>query len=99
MSFTSPKKQLDCNLKIKLNGKRFYEIDSVKYLGIQIEKRLTWKQKINHVAHNLNKANAMLSKLRYVLDIETLQSVYYAKVKSHLCSASLVSAQNTNSVK
>ena len=41
--FTSSKKQLDCDLKIKLNGKRLYETDSVKYLGIQIDKRLTWR--------------------------------------------------------
>ena len=58
--FTSSKKQLDCDLKIKLNGKRLYEADSVKYLGIQIDKRLTWMQQINHVALKLNKANAML---------------------------------------
>ena len=32
--FTLPKKQLDCDLKIKLNGKRLYDTDSVKYLGI-----------------------------------------------------------------
>ena len=62
---TSPKKKLDCDLKIKLNGKRFYETDSVKYLGIQTDKRLTWKRKINHVALKLNKTNAMLSKLRH----------------------------------
>ena len=30
--FTSSKKQLDCDLKIKLNGKGLYEPDSVKYL-------------------------------------------------------------------
>ena len=71
--FTSSKKQLDCNLKIKLNGKRLYETDSVKYLGTQIDKRLTWKQQINHVALKLSKASAMLSKLRYVLDIKTLE--------------------------
>ena len=64
--FTSSKKQLDCDLKIKLNGKRLYETDSAKYLGIQIHKRLTWKQHINHAALKLNKANAMLSKLRHV---------------------------------
>ena len=94
--FTSSKKQLDCDLKIKLNGKRLYETDSVKYLG---DKKLTWKQQINHVALKLNKANAMLSKLRHVLDIKTLRSVYYAIFESHLCYASLVWAQNTNSVK
>ena len=37
---TSSKKQLDCDLKIKLNGKRLYEADSVKYLGIQVYKKL-----------------------------------------------------------
>ena len=94
MLFNSSKKQLDCDLKIKLNGKRLYEIDSFKYLGIQIDKRLTWK-----VALKLNKANAMLSKLRHVLDIETLTSVCYAIFESYLCYASLVLAQNTNSIK
>ena len=97
--FTSSKKQLDCDLKIKLKGKRLYETDSVKYLGIQIDKRLTWKQHINHVALKLNKANAMLSKLRHVLDIKTLRSVYYAIFESYLCFASLVWAQDNNSVK
>ena len=97
--FTSSKKQLDCDLKIKLNGKRLYETDSVKYLGIQIDKRLTWKQHINHVTIKLNKANAMLSKLRHVLDIKTLRLVCYAIFESHLCYASLVWAQNNNSVK
>ena len=41
----------------------------------------------------------MLSKLRHVLDIKTLRSVYYAIFESYLCDASLVWAQNTNSVK
>ena len=30
--FTSSKKQLDCDLKIKLNGKRLHETDSVTHL-------------------------------------------------------------------
>ena len=93
--FTSSKKQLDCNLKIKLKGKRLYEVDSVRYLGIQIDKRLTWKQQINNVALKLNKANAMLSKLRHVLDIKTLRSVYYAIFESHLWYTLFVWAQNT----
>ena len=72
--FTSPKKQLDYDLKIRLNSKRFFETVSVKYLGIQIDKRLTWKHQINDVALKLNKTNAMRSKLRHVLDIKTVMS-------------------------
>ena len=88
--FTSSKKQLDCDLKMKLNGKNLYETDSVRYLGIKIDKRLTWKQQITHVALKLNKTNAMLSKLRHVLNTKTLRSVYYATFESHLCYASIV---------
>ena len=99
MLFSSPKKQLDYNFKIKLNGKKLYEIDSIKYLVIRIDKRLTRKQQINHVALKLNKANAMLSKLRHVLDIKALRSVYYTIWESHLCYYSLVWTQSTNSVK
>ena len=40
----------------------------------------------------------MLSKLRHVLDIKTLRSVYYSVLESHLCYASLVWAQNTDSI-
>ena len=67
MLFTSPKNQLESDLKTKLNGKRFYKTNSFKYFWIQIDEELAWKQQINHVAIKLNKGNAMLSKLRHIL--------------------------------
>ena len=66
--FTSPKKQLDSDLKARLNGKKLYETDSVKDLGIQTEKSLIRKQQINHVATKLNQVKTILSKLTYLLD-------------------------------
>ena len=68
-------------------------------MGILIDRRLTWKQQINHVAFKLNKANPVLSKLRHALDIKSLRPVYYATFESHLYYASLVWAQNTDPVK
>ena len=96
--FTSPKKQIDGEFKIILNGKN-YETDLVKYLGIQIDKNLTCKQQIDRVVIGLNKGNAMISKLRHVLDIKTLRPVYYTIFESHLRYTSFVWAQKTNSVK
>ena len=66
--FTSLKRRLDSDLKIRLNGIfKLYETGSFKYLRMQIDKNLTWKQQVNHVAIKLYKTNAMLSKLRYML--------------------------------
>ena len=36
-----PKKQLVHGLEIKLNNKKLYQTDSVKYLGIHLDKFLT----------------------------------------------------------
>ena len=78
-------------------SKRLFETDSVKYLGIKIDKRSVWKQQINHVALKLKKANVILSKLRDVLD-RTLTSVSYVKRESYIWYTSLVWVQNSDSV-
>ena len=86
-------------MKLKLNGKRLYTTNSVKYLGIKIDENLNWHQQINNVAVKLNRANAMLSKVRHFVDKKTLKSVYHAIFESHLIYSCLVWAQNINSIK
>ena len=41
--FKSKKKLLDFNMKIKINEKRLYPTDSMKYLGVKINSKLNWK--------------------------------------------------------
>ena len=83
------KKQLAHELKMKLNGKKVCQTDSVKYLGIHLDIYLTWKHQINNVAIKPDKSNAMLSKIRHYVDI-TLKSIYHVVFESHLSYASLV---------
>ena len=42
--FKLSRKLTDVLLKLKLNGKRLYPTNLVKYLGIIIDEKLTWKQ-------------------------------------------------------
>ena len=63
--FKSVRKQTDATLRLKLNGKRLYTTNLVKYLGIKIDENLNWHEQINNVAVKLNRANAMLSKVRH----------------------------------
>ena len=50
-------KQTHFDLHLMLNGKRLYPTDSVKYLGIIIDKNLTWHHQIKNAAAKLNRAN------------------------------------------
>ena len=54
--FRSAKKQLDFGLKLKLDGKRLYATNSVKYLGVKTDEHLTWKTHIDRTSAKLSKA-------------------------------------------
>ena len=63
--FKSLTKQTDSDVHIKLNGKQLYPTDSVKYLRIIIDKNLHWHHQVSNAAAKLNRANAMLPKIRH----------------------------------
>ena len=58
------KRPLDCQLKLKLNGKRLYQTSSLQYFGIKIDQHLNWQDHISNIAIKLNKVNAMLYKIK-----------------------------------
>ena len=89
--FRPKRKSMDFNLKIKLNGKRLYETNSVKYLGIRIDSNFNWKA---HIALKLIKANAMLYKVRYFVDTGILKSIYHALFESHIHYVCVIWGQN-----
>ena len=64
-----------------------------------MDENLNWKQQISDIAIKINGGNAILSKLLYFIDSETLKSVYHAIFEPHFCYASRICAQNFNSIK
>ena len=62
--FKSKQKKFEGDLKIKLCGKRLYLSESVKYLGVKIDTNLNWEHYVNDLSIKLNRANALLFKMR-----------------------------------
>ena len=58
--FKPPRKVLSDEIKIKLTGKRLYPSNSVKYLGVRIDKFLHWHDQVNGTAVKLNRTNTLL---------------------------------------
>ena len=75
--FKNPTKVLYDEMKIKLTGKRLYPSKSVKYLGVRIDKFLHWHDQVNNIAVKLNRANALLLKIRNYVNMKTLRNIYY----------------------
>ena len=82
--FKSPRKVLLDEIKIKLSGKRLYASNSVKYLGVKNNRFLHWHDQVNRIAVKLNRANALLLKIRNYMNTKTLRNIYFGIFNSHL---------------
>ena len=71
-------------ISIKFNGKKLDPVDNIKYLGMYIDKYLSWDFHIQQLSKKLSRANGILSKLRHNAPIETCLQVSYAIFYSHL---------------
>ena len=86
-------------MKIKLYGKRLSPTDSVKCLGVKTDSKLNWKSHVNAIATKLNRANAMLYKVRDFVNANILKSIYYALFESHINYACIIWGQNITTIK
>ena len=77
--FKSKQKKFEGDLKIKLCGKRLYPTESVKYLGVKIDANLSWQYHIK-----LNRAKALLFKMRKYVSLKILRSIYFPIFDSYL---------------
>ena len=86
-------KKLEGDLKTKLCGKRLYPTESIKYLGVKIDKNVIWWHYINDFSIKLNRANAFLFKMRKIL-----RSIYFAIFDSYLSYCCLAWAHNFSTI-
>ena len=94
--FRHPKKKINYDLKLKLNGKKLELTESVKYLGVHLDSHLNWSKHIDVLAPKLNRAAGMLAKIRHYVSPETLRSIYYSIFHSVLTYGSQIWGQTAN---
>ena len=70
--------------------KRLYTNESVKYLGVKIDTNISWQYHVNELSIKLNRANALLFKIRKNVSLKILRSIYFATFDSCLSYCCLV---------
>ena len=69
------------------NSMALKSVKYVKYLGMFIDKHLSWNMHILQLSKKLSRANGILSKLRHHVPLDVCIQVYYAIFYSHLTYA------------
>ena len=98
--FKSNQKKFEGDLKIQLCGKRVYPTESVKYLGVKIDTNFSWQYHVNLIdlPIKLNRANTLLFKMRKLVSLKILKSIYFAIFDSYLSYCCLAWAQNRSTI-
>lgn len=97
--FRDPRKKINFDVKIKVDGKKIIPSKFVKYLGIYIDNHLSWHQQENNMRTRLARAAGMLCKIRHYVSFETLRMVYFGIFSSILTYGAQIWGQHNRIVK
>ena len=56
----------------------------LKHMGVYVDKHLNWQPQLQYVNNKLAKNLAILSKLRYYIDLNILKQIYYVLTYPYL---------------
>ena len=76
--------ELVTDFDVLLNGTTVPLSNSVKYLGVTLDSKLTFDSHIKVLETNLSKAVGIIFKLKFVLPKDVLIKLYYALFHQHL---------------
>ena len=83
---------------MKLSRKTSFSTDSVEYLGAKIDGNFSLKSHIDYLSVKLSRANALLFKLRNLVNSSILRTICFAVFESHLNYCSLIWSQNCKAI-
>ena len=90
MIFSSIRKQFHYIPNIKLGVFSLEQSEVYKYLGVLLDRNLSWKFHINVICKKLSKNIGMISKLRHYVDLDTLKNVYYTLIYPYLYNGAII---------
>ena len=76
-------------LGLVLNGANIDQVSEHRLLGITIDNKLRWDSHTNNVCKTVSRRVFFLSKLRYIVDIDTRKLFFNAHIKPHIDYASV----------
>ena len=81
--FRPPRATLKNRVILRLNGVTIFESPKIKYLGIILDSRLSWKHHVNELCKKLGRSLGMIYKTRKLCNETSLRSLYFSLFNSH----------------
>ena len=83
--FKPPRKSLKERITLKLNGKTIFESKKIRYLGLIMDEKISWRFHVMELRKKLSQITGIIYKLKQLgTPVYTLKSVYFALFQSYL---------------
>ena len=97
MIFHQPQKKFR-PLKLKMDTDQIECVDSFNFLGIVIDKHLTWKSHVEKIASIISRSLGTLNRLKRILPLEPKIQIYNSIILSHVNYGILVWGFNCSKI-
>lgn len=94
MIFHHPNKKNITKPRLYVSGTEIEYVDSFKFLGITVDKHLSWNQHIKTVCTKIKRAAGVIGRLKHILPIPVKLKLYHSLIGSHLNYGILVWGRN-----
>ena len=64
-------------INIEINNITISRVKNVKFLGVILDEKMSWKDHINYISKKISKCIAIMFKLKNIVSKDTLKSLYY----------------------
>ena len=83
--FKPTRKNLKNRVTLRLNGKNIFESKKIKYLGLIVDDRLSWKFHIHELSKKLNRIIGILYRLKKINSPKSIfTAIYFALFQSQI---------------
>ena len=83
MIFHHPNKKFN-EPQIAINNIQIEQVTSFNFLGITIDKQLTWKHHVDKICSKISRAIGILNKLKNLLPLQIKINMYNSMISSHI---------------
>jgi hypothetical protein len=81
--FKSKRRIIETSNTLCINGTMIGQVDHTKFLGVNIDSKLTWDKHISMVKSKVARGIGIICKARHLLGIKSLVTLYYSLIYSH----------------
>ena len=88
--FRPRQKPITVSDTITLDNIAVQQVEVTKFLGVLLDRHLSWKYHIDHIAKKVSKTMEIISKARFFLSSKSLLPLYYTLVYPYLNYSNIV---------